>query len=141
MDSNEIEDILSYEKHFMGCYGSNRLSFIQSPFHKSLIINTAPSGTAGEHWVALVLHKKKCFYFDSYGLPILNQDILRFLHKYKKVTYADACIQSTFSDFCGKFCITFIKNVHDRHSYNAFIDQFDFVNQYKNDSIVKNIYL
>ena len=38
-----------------------------------------------------------------------------------------------------RVCI--IKNVHDRHSYNAFIDQFDFVNLYKNDSIVGNIVL
>ena len=141
MDSNEIEDILRYEKHFMGCYASNRLPSIQSPFPKSLIINTAPSGTAGEHWVALVLHKKKCFYFDSYGLPVINGNILHFLGKYKKVTYTDVCIQSTFSDYCGKFCIAFIKNVYDRHSYNAFIDQFDFVNLYKNDSIVENIYI
>ena len=50
-------------------------------------------------------------------------------------------LQSTFSDYCGKFCIAFIKNVHDRHSYDDFIDQFDFVNLYKNDSIVENIYL
>ena len=84
MDSNEIEDILSYDKHFMGCYASNKLPSIQSPFPKSLIINTASSDTVGEHWVALVLHKKRCFYFDSFGLPVINDDILHFLHKYKK---------------------------------------------------------
>ena len=141
MDSNEIEDILSCDKHFMGCYAYNQLPSIQSPFPKSLIINTAHSDTTGEHWVALVLQKKKCFYFDSYGLPVINQDILHFLHKYKKVTYTDVCIQTTFSDYCGKFCIAFIKNVDSRHSYDRFIDQFDCVNLYKNDSIVENIYL
>ena len=141
MDSNEIEDILNYDKRFMGCYASNQLPSIQTPFRKSLIINTAPSHTVGEHWVALVMHKKRCFYFDSFGLPVINLDILHFLRKYKKVTYTDVCIQSTFSDYCGKFCIACIKNVHDRHSYDDFIDQFDFVNLYKNDSIVGNIYL
>ena len=79
MDSNEIEDILRYDKHFIGCYAYNQLPSIQSTFPKSLIINTAPSDTAGEHWVALVMQKKKCFYFDSYGLPVINQDILHFL--------------------------------------------------------------
>ena len=141
MDSNEIEDILSYDKHFMGCFASNQLPSVASPFPKSLIINTAPSDTVSEHWVALVLYKNKCFYFDSFGLPVLNQDILHFLCKYKRVTYTDVCIQSTFSDYCGKFCIAFIKNVHSRHSYDDFIDQFDFVNLYKNDAIVENIYL
>jgi len=141
MDSNEIEDILGYDKCFIGCYASNQLPSIQSPFPKSLIINTAPSNTVGEHWVAMVLYKKKCFYFDSFGLPIINNDILYFLRKYKKVTYTNVCIQSTYSDYCGKFCIAFIKNVRNRHSYDSFIDQFDFLNLYKNDSIVENIYL
>ena len=111
MDSNEIEDILSYDKHFMGCFASNQLPSVASPFPKSLIINTAPSNTVGEHWVALVLNKNKCFYFDSFGLPVLNQDILHFLCKYKKVTYTDVCIQSTISDYCGKFCIAFINSL------------------------------
>ena len=46
-----------------------------------------------------------------------------------------------YSDYCGKFCIEFIKNVHSRHSYDAFIDQLDFINLYKNNAIVENIYL
>ena len=56
MDSNEIEDILSYDKYFMGCFASNQLPSVASSFPKSLIINTAPSDTVGEHWVALVLN-------------------------------------------------------------------------------------
>ena len=141
MDSNEIEDILSYDKHFMGCFASNQLPSVASPFPKSLIINTAPSDTVGEHWVALVLQRKKCFYFDSFGLPVMNHSILHFLRKYKKVSYSDVCIQNTFSEYCGKFCIAFIKYVYSKYSYNQFIDNFDFINLYKNDLIVENIYI
>ena len=141
MDSNEIEDILSYDKNFMGCYASNQLQSFPSSFPKSLIINTATADKGGEHWVAIVMHRKQCYYFDSFGLPIINENILQFVCKYKKVTYTDVCIQNTFSDYCGKFCIAFIKYVHGKHSYNEFIDQFDLVNLYKNDLIVENIYI
>ena len=43
--------------------------------------------------------------------------------------------------YCGKFCIAFVKYVHSKHSYNQFIEQFDFVKLYKNDLIVANIYI
>jgi hypothetical protein len=141
MDSDEIEDILSGNKTFLGCYASNQLPSFPSSFPKSLIINTATSEHRGEHWVALVLYKKRCYYFDSFGLPIINENILRFLNKYKKVTYSDVCIQNTFSEYCGKFCIAFIKYVYSKHSYNQFIDNFDFINLYKNDLIVEHLYI
>ena len=141
MNNYEIENILIYNKNFLGCYASDQIDILPKTLPKSLIINTANSDTDGEHWVALVLQKKRFFYFDSFGLPIINENILHYLHKYRKVMYSDNCIQDINSEKCGKFCIAFIKNVHSRHSYDDFIDQFDFVNLYKNDSIVENIYL
>ena len=141
MYSNEIESLLEDNKNFMGCYASDQLPTVPLTFPKSLIINTATFETGGEHWVAIILHKNKCFYFDSFGLPIINENILQFLSNYKKVTYSDVCIQNTFSNYCGKFCIAFIRYVHSKHSYNQFIDQFDFVKLYKNDLIVENIYI
>ena len=141
MYSDEIETVLNNDKNFMGCYASNKLPTVPLSFPKSLIINTATFETGGEHWVAIVLQRKRCFYFDSFGLPIIDKNILHFLCHYKKVTYTDVCIQNTFSDYCGKFCIAFIKYVHSKHSYNEFINQFDFVNLYKNDLRVENIYI
>ena len=137
----EIEDILSYNKNFMGCYAWNQLPPLPRTFPKSLIINTANSDSDGEHWVALLLQHNRCFYFDSFGLPVINENIIHFLRKYKKVTYTDICIQHMYSDNCGKFCIAFIKNVNSKSSYNNFISQFDFVKLYKNDEIVENIFL
>ena len=137
----EIENILIYNKNFLGCYASDRLHTLPKTLPKSLIINTANSDSDGEHWVALVLQKERCFYFDSFGLPIMNKNILHFLQKYKKVMYSDICIQDINSVKCGKFCIGFIKYVNSKKSYNDFISKFDFVKLYKNDEIVENIYL
>ena len=69
-----------------------------------------PSNMEGEHWVALVLKKKRCYYFDSFGLPIINRNILRFLKGYRKVTYSDVCIQSVNSEKCEKFSTAFVKS-------------------------------
>ena len=141
MNNYEIENILIYNKNFLGCYASDQIDILPKTLPKSLIINTANSDTDGEHWVALVLQKKRCFYFDSFGLPIMNKNILHFLQKYKKVMYSDICIQDINSVKCGKFCIGFIKYVNSKKSYNDFITKFDFVKLYKNDEIVENIYL
>ena len=65
MWSTEIEQNLKHDKYFMGCFASDLLPTLT----KTLIINTKPSNMKGEHWVALVLKKKKCFYFDSFGVP------------------------------------------------------------------------
>ena len=141
MNNYEIENILIYNKNFLGCYASDQIDILPKTLPKSLIINTANSDTDGEHWVALILQKKRCFYFDSFGLPIMNKNILHFLQKYKKVMYSDICIQDINSVKCGKFCIGFIKYVNSKKSYNDFISKFDFVKLYKNDEIVENIYL
>ena len=142
MDSNEIEAILRRNKRFLGCFAWDQLPPFPSSLPKSLIINTAKSDSRGEHWVAIVLQKKQCFYFDSFGLPIINDYNLEFIRDaYNKVTYTDNCIQSANSDMCGKFCIAFIKYVHSKSSYNTFIEQFDFVKLYKNDEIVENMYM
>ena len=137
----EIENILIYNKNFLGCYASDRLHTLPKTLPKSLIINTANSDSDGEHWVALVLQKERCFYFDSFGLPIINENILQYLHKYRKVMYSDNCIQDINSEKCGKFCIAFIKYIHSKKLYNDFMTKFDFVKLYKNDVIVENIYL
>ena len=141
MNAYDIENILFYNKNFMGCFACNQLPPLPTTFPRSLIINTAPYNTEGEHWVALVLQKNRCYYFDSFGLPVHNKNIIHFLYKYKKVTYTDVCIQHIHSEKCGQFCIAFIKHVHSKSSYNDFISQFDFVKLYKNDEIVENIFL
>ena len=138
MWSTEIEHNLKHDKYFMGCFASDLLPSFPNSFPKTLIINTKPSNMKGEHWVALVLKKKKCFYFDSFGVPILNDDILQFLQDYYKVTYSDVCIQSVNSEKCGKFCIAFVKTVRSKHSYSEFLSNFNFIDLASNDLLIEN---
>ena len=101
-----------------------------------MIINTHDSTKPGEHWLGLVLLKNKCFYFDSFGLPIMNHNILKYLRMYEKVSYSNVCVQETTSVKCGQFCIAFVQNVNSKKSYEDFISKFNSVNLKLNDVIV-----
>ena len=55
---------------------------------KTIVVNTGLSSTHGDHWVALRLQKTCCFYFDSFGVDIVDREILSFIkRKYQKYTF------------------------------------------------------
>ena len=138
MWSSEIEHILRFNKNFIGCYPHDELPKIKSRCDCSIIINTAPSGANGEHWVAVRMTKNYCFYFDSFGVPIVNENIQRFVKKYKKAIYSYKCIQDVRSEKCGQFCIAFINNVDSIKNYKKFLNMFD-TKLYLNDFIVHDL--
>ena len=138
--SIEIEKYLKDQKGFLGCFASDDLPTFPKSLPASLIINTHKKSQPGEHWLALVLTKRKCFYFDSFGAPILEETIVIYLQqKYKKVTVNNECIQHFTSASCGLFCTAFIKNVNSKISFEKFISKFSLFNLLKNDNIVLNL--
>ena len=138
--SIEIENYLKNQKGFLGCFAYNDLPPIPKILPASMIINTHRKNQPGEHWLALVLTKTKCFYFDSFGAPILEEMIVSYLQlKYKKVTVNNECIQHFTSASCGLFCIAFIKNVNSKSSFEKFISKFNLFNLLTNDKIVLNL--
>ena len=116
MDTNEISRFLATEKSFIGVFALDKLPKKKIKLPASLIINNDISSKKGDHWLSLVITKHQAFYFDSFGLPIIDREILAFLskQKYRKVTYSIKCIQSIYSDKCGLFCILFVKIVKSK---------------------------
>ena len=138
MQSSEIRQKFMKDKTFIGCFPFDKLPAFPEKLPAKLIINTGASSTDGEHWVALLLKPKSCFYFDSFGVPILNYEIHKFLQmKYKKVTYSTLCIQDYRSDKCGEFCIIFLKNVSSKKTYLLFLKRFSDANLLLNDKLLK----
>ena len=104
MWSTQIEGILQRTKHFLGCFPIDGLPPFPNKLPATLIINTGSAATSGDHWLAIDLKKDECFYFDSFGLPILEEDLIEFINPYYNfVTYSDLYVQSYKSDKCG-FC-------------------------------------
>ena len=86
------------------------------------MINTANSKSVGEHWVAMRMTEEKCFYFDSFGLEILDENIKKIARIYNNVIYSERCIQNIQSEKCGEFCVAFVNNVHCVETYKSFIN-------------------
>ena len=138
MQSSEIRQKFMKDKTFIGCFPFDKLPAFPEKLPAKLVINTGASSTEGEHWVALLLKPKNCFYFDSFGIPILNHEIHKFLQKkYKKVTFSTLCVQDYRSNKCGEFCIIFLKNVNSKKTYLLFLKRFSDMNLLINDKLLE----
>ena len=69
----------------------------QNPSHvKAYFVNTERSNKAGEHWIAVIFNNNgNVLYFDSYGLPPLETEIINFLDNQTIILRRE--IQSTTS--------------------------------------------
>ena len=141
MLSAHIEIFLQNDKSFMGCYPKDKLpKRFPKVLPKTIVVNTGLSSTHGDHWVALRLQKTCCFYFDSFGVDIVDKEIMSFIkRKYQKYTFNNKCIQNYDSENCGKFCIAFIKMVKNKKEFKTFVNNFDFYNLKNNDKQIENI--
>ena len=137
--SIDIENYLKDQRGFLGCFAYNDLPPFPKKFPVSMIINTHRKNQPGEHWLALVLTKSKCLYFDSFGVGITEETIVSYLQqKYEKVTVNNECIQHFNSTSCGLFCIAFIKHVKSKPSFETFISKFNLFDLLQNDNIILN---
>ena len=85
LTSEDIDSALKPYSIFKGAFPSDSISMFCLSEKQAFIINTAKSGKPGEHWVGLILDGPICNYFDSFGLEILNLDVLNTL-KYSGIT-------------------------------------------------------
>ena len=136
MTSHQINKELLNEPTYLGCYPSNRIPWIRS-FPSTIIVNTREHTHPGQHWVAFHFNREYCLYFDSFGFPILEDDIFHTIKNfYPTVIYNQKCIQDITSQSCGKFCIAFVKSVFSLESFDSFINSFNFNRLSLNDNIV-----
>lgn len=134
LESNiEIEKYLQNYDHFLGCFSKSNLPSFPTKFPSTIIINDNK-----EHWVSVVLFENKCFYFDSFGVETVDEEIIKFLKfKYSEIFANKQVIQDVSSYSCGKFCVAFIKNVSSKETFISFLTLFSDI-LLKNDSIVMN---
>ena len=110
-----IENILSCQSSFVGCFAANELSnlIVKSPCF--LIVNLDNRNMTGSHWIAIGVFKNKLEIFDPLGFnlflwPKISCDLLYFLHKYsfsRKVLVSKR-IQASGSRNCGLYCIYYV---------------------------------
>ena len=139
VSGRQINRYLKKNDKFKGCFSSNNIPYFKK-FPFSLIINTSTSNEAGDHWVSVYISKKYCLFFDSFGVPVIEKNILNYFSNYniKTITYSNVCIQAIESFSCGLFCIGFIKNVRNLKTFYDYVNKFNSVNLSLNDNIIYN---
>ena len=114
------------KRHFKGVFASNELPKFVSSYPAAFILNTQPRSKSGEHWVAIFLNAKyNGEYFDSYGFPPMNQNVIRFLKRNTaKWTYSKKVLQNPISLMCGGFCIYFLVKKSQGQSLRYILSTF-----------------
>jgi hypothetical protein len=139
--SNNIEYLLRNKKDFLGCFPLDRLPPFPTKFPKSIIINTDKSTLPGKHWVALVLTEKKCYYFDSFGMPLIEENIKKYLEPhYQTITYSGMRIQDSSSSYCGPFCVCFVLWVNNQVAFKNFLNHFEEDDLFSNDKKLRKYF-
>lgn len=141
-------DLLNIAKQF----GINNLKVIMNdelehyPFETGYyIINLMDSTDIGSHWVALIIEKGRCLYFDSFGV-VPSLQVEEWMHQSQyKYQFNNKIIQNLDSVNCGYFALGLIiyvikdtkKNLYD--AVNSYINLFSNDNK-KNDYIILSLF-
>ena len=105
------------------------------------IINLSKLTEKGSHLIAIQTNSKnkKVVYFDSFGLPCSNKDILTFIYDINnKYEYNSHQVQHLDSNYCGIYCLAFVMYFEKNNSLKNFIKMFNSYNLLENDKIVVN---
>ena len=113
METSKLNAILGSEctlaSKFCGVYASDRLPLNCGSGTSAMVVNLDPHNKPGSHWVAIYINNNVGEYFDSYGLPPLNPNILNFLKTNCRLwLYNVKSIQNETSRVCGHYCIWFL---------------------------------
>ena len=141
MDTTTIRKLLKTFKCFKGVFPSDKLPY-QAKLPLNIIVNTDPSHKPGQHWVSISINAQGFgYYFDSFGLPPLVNNIIEFLNtkstagwKYNKYQ-----IQNVNSSTCGNYCVLFIIFKCSNQSEKKFLRHFGR-DTMKNDINMKRIF-
>lgn len=105
------------------------------------VINLSPHTEGGSHWVSVYIAVNRvAYYFDSFGFPVKNIYIARFLKKHAiRTTYNKKQLQHITSNKCGRFCCAFAIAILKNCSISSFMTKF-CKNLFINDFVIENMY-
>ena len=146
LSCQQIISLLNCSSHFLGCFAEDQVSLISiRSFPVFFIVNVDSSGSPGSHWIAIFLTKTTIEVFDPLGFQFhlwtrVPCSLLSFINLYatdRKLLISNQ-IQSSFSVFCGFYCLFFVLS-RPLLSFDA-VQSFFSSNLYKNDSRLIKIF-
>lgn len=137
-----LNSICKYLKNYQGTFSCNGIKKPNLNIDISTyIFNLSKMNEKGSHLVAIQINSKdkKVTYFDSFGFPCTNKDILSFIFSVNnKYEYNSNQIQSFDSNYCGMYCLAFVMYHDSNKKFINFLKMFNSDNLFKNDNIVVN---
>ena len=139
MNTLEVNKYLKHYKKFKGTYPRDLLPN-NIPKYCGVIVNTDDSSNAGQHWVS-IYNGDVAIYFDSFGLPPLHKEIIKFLDNISPVgwCYNSVTFQGMTSETCGMYCVYFLINHFNGGKFENFHVIFN-QNKKINDIMVESLY-
>ena len=142
MLESELNKHLEKVKNYIGSFARNELHQIKiKTFPTFLVINLDTRQSYGTHWIALAVYQNEIYICDSLGginpsstLPIELIDYLNILTNHRQI-FMTKQLQSINSEFCGQYCVLFIKQMSENNSFCQFLSMFTR-DKHRNDSIV-----
>lgn len=120
-------------KNFGGVFASDCLPKPKTHY-SSFIVNLDPHTSPGSHWIAVHFRQKEGYYFDSYGLPPSDKNILKFIKNNADIiVYNKHCFQDDSTTTCGYFCLYFLF----RRVRHLNIDDLSKTNKKRNETFIK----
>ena len=103
--------------------------------HGAYVINLDEYADTGTHWIALFCKKNEIYYFDSFGIEYIPEEIKKFIGN-KNIKANIFRVQANNSVMSGYFCtglIDFMLTGKKLTDYTNLFSPYDFD---KNDSII-----
>jgi len=141
MDTVTIRKLLKTFKCFKGVFPCDQRPY-STKLPLNIIVNTDPSYKPGEHWISISINKQgKGEYFDSFGLPPIVDDIIKFLEYNCSSgwTYNKKTLQNITSQTCGNYCVLYIIFKCQNYSLRSYLAKFSAVS-IKNDKKIQTIF-
>ena len=117
MDTGQIRAVLSRAlgESFAGVYPRDLIPSQLKPYEKAIVVNTDPHDRPGKHWVCLYVNSPFVEYFDSYGMPPLHREIVRFMAEHATREMSNPYrYQDWNTSVCGQYCVYYLLQRHKR---------------------------
>lgn len=143
MNTFQLMDFMQFyniNKIFKGVFACDKLP-VSFSLPAAFIVNLSPSSSEGSHWIAIYIDKfKQCEYFDSFGLKLNDDTIIKFMEKHgKRIHNSNIQLQHLSSIKCGKFAAVYAVFRMRNKTLSDFLQLF-CKNLLINDKLIENFY-
>ena len=104
------------------------------------IYNLEPSYMSGSHWVSTYMKDNVINYFDSFGLPPIQEIVNRARKKNLTLLHQNNQIQNINTTTCGYFCLYLLNEMNKGKTYFDLLQVFDIHGTMKNEKFIKRYF-